>query len=249
VGTVVKTSEEDDPIAVMSVLSTAAHGGLACMGQIRAFLERSVPTDADRAALARAWGAPDTGLIVNERLINCPPKLAPPLLQCLLEEVEEAAAEEPAFRFKRYLVLTRVYSDAPAAAAGGGSGGDGAGPSSAPAAAGGAGGSGGGGGGGGRKAKRARAEAAAAAAEAAPAAAPAGGAAGGDGVLVYVRPEDEFLHHHCAWSARFPVAGRPVGRDELRPLRLLLLVEAPKVGAAQEELDMIVGNAMRDGEQ
>jgi len=235
VGTVVKTSAEDDPIAVMSVLSTAAHGGLACMGQIRSFLERSVPSDADRAELARAWGAPDTGLIVNERLINCPPKLAPPLLQCLLEEVEEAAADEPTFRFKRYLILTRVYSDAPAPAGGS----DGAGPFNAPAAAGGA------GGGGGRKAKRARAEVAAA--EAAPA--PAGGAGAGSGVLVYVRPEDEFLHHHCAWSARFPVAGRPVGRDELRPLRLLLLVDASKVGAAQEELDMIVGNAMRDGEQ
>lgn len=42
----------------------------------------------------QALDAPGTGLVVNERLINCPPKLAPPMLQFLLEEVADAAAED-----------------------------------------------------------------------------------------------------------------------------------------------------------
>lgn len=28
--------------------------------------------------------------------------------------------------------------------------------------------------------------------------------------IVYVRPEDEFLHHHASWSFTFPIENRPV---------------------------------------
>ena len=52
---------------------------------------------------------------MNERLINSPPKLAPPLVQFLFEEVVAAAKDSKlpkddreAFRFKRYLIVTRV---------------------------------------------------------------------------------------------------------------------------------------------
>ena len=65
--------------------------------------------------LSQIFGQEGTGLLVNERLINSPPKLAPPLVQFLFEEVA-AAAKDPqlpkqdreAFRFKRYLIVTRV---------------------------------------------------------------------------------------------------------------------------------------------
>jgi BCCIP len=43
----------------------------------------------------QAWDSPGTGLIINERLINCPPQLAPPLLQALLDEVAWATEDEP----------------------------------------------------------------------------------------------------------------------------------------------------------
>ena len=67
-------------------------------------------------------------MLLNERLINSPPKLAPPLMQFLSEEVAAASADSDltkqqreSFKFKRYLVVTRVYADneAPAAAAAG----------------------------------------------------------------------------------------------------------------------------------
>ena len=63
----------------------------------------------------QAFGSEGTGLLVNERLINSPPKLAPPLVQFLFEEVAAAAADSKlpkpqrdAFKFQRYLVVTRV---------------------------------------------------------------------------------------------------------------------------------------------
>jgi hypothetical protein len=50
---------------------------------------------------------------------------------------------------------------------------------------------------------------------------------------VYVRPEDEFFHQQAAAAFTFPVEGRAVGRDELQPLRLVMLLPASKVPAAR----------------
>lgn len=55
----------------------------------------------------------------------------------------------------------------------------------------------------------------------------------GSPVVVYVRPEDEFFHQQAAASFTFPVEGRAVGKDELQPLRLVLLLPANQVQAAR----------------
>ena len=47
------------------------------------------------ARILQLWEAPDTGLLVSERLINCPPQLAPPLQQALFDEVSWAIDDEP----------------------------------------------------------------------------------------------------------------------------------------------------------
>lgn len=52
-------------------------------------------------------------------------------------------------------------------------------------------------------------------------------------VVVYVRPEDEFLHKHATASYTFPIEGKAVGKDELQPLRLVMLLPANKVAAAR----------------
>ncbi len=51
--------------------------------------------------------------------------------------------------------------------------------------------------------------------------------------MVYARPEDEFYHKHCAWSFTFPVTSRPVRKDELQPLRLVMLLMPEQVAAAR----------------
>ncbi len=65
--------------------------------------------------MPQAFSDDGTGLLINERLINCPPKLAPPLMQFLFGEIKEAAAAKgkagELFRFKRFLVATRVFRD------------------------------------------------------------------------------------------------------------------------------------------
>ena len=46
-------------------------------------------------ALLKAWDAAHTGLLLSERLVNCPPQLAPPLNQALFDEVTWAQEDEP----------------------------------------------------------------------------------------------------------------------------------------------------------
>jgi hypothetical protein len=65
-------------------------------------------------------------------------------------------------------------------------------------------------------------------------------------VLVYLRPEDEFLHKHCVWSTTFPVEGKVVGKDDLQPLRMVLLVEAANIPLVRKALDSTVGNMAAD---
>ena len=41
----------------------------------------------------QAWEAPGTGLLISERLENCPPQLAPPLMRALFDEIRQAAKD------------------------------------------------------------------------------------------------------------------------------------------------------------
>ena len=41
--------------------------------------------------LSQAWDGASTGLVVSERLVNCPPQLAPPLVKALFDEISAAA--------------------------------------------------------------------------------------------------------------------------------------------------------------
>ena len=74
----------------------------------------------------QAWEQEGTALVVSERLLNCPPQLVPPLHQALFdEELPWATEDEPSaelrdsFRFRRFLMTSRVYADySPAAASG-----------------------------------------------------------------------------------------------------------------------------------
>ncbi|GIM06579.1 hypothetical protein Vretimale_10805 [Volvox reticuliferus] len=183
VGTVVKSSEEDDPFAVLTAFNTCRGpaAGSPWLKQLREYLTARCPDSATRDKLCEAFSGPGTGLLVSERLINCPPQLAPPLMQMLTEEVDGAANDEDypqeerrEFTFKRYLHVTRVYTDPLEEqerheegqhAAGGSTGAPGS--------------------------SRAR---------------PGRGHKGDEGkedLIVYVRPEDEYLHQVCSWSFTF----------------------------------------------
>lgn len=239
VGTVVRTGADEDPIAVMTVLNTQQHKGSGFMSHIKDRMLSKCRDTAVKQQLSKAWEQPGTGLLINERLINSPPQLAPPLVQALFSEISWATEDEPtqerrdAFKFKRYLLMTRVFCDplppeqAAAAAGGAGpsnsSGKNGGKPPAGP----------------GRPPKAPRQQQHPAKKQKQQ---QQQGQQSPGPVVVYVRPEDEFFHQHASASFTFPVEGRAVGKDELQPLRLVMLLPASKVEAARAALDKVVGN-------
>ncbi|GIL56481.1 hypothetical protein Vafri_11840, partial [Volvox africanus] len=226
VGTVVKSSEEDDPFAVLTAFNTCQGiaAGSVWLTQLREYLTAGCSDPATREKLSKALSGPGTGLLVSERLINCPPQLAPPLMQMLMEEVDGAAKDEDypqeereEFAFKRFLHVTRVYTD-PQDEQEGGDEGQAAGGSGAASAPG--------------RDSSLRGKL---------------GDEGKNALIVYVRPEDEYLHQVSSWSFTFPVESRPLAKGDLRPLRAVMCVEARRMREAREMMDMVVGNMMADG--
>ncbi|GER44665.1 protein BCCIP homolog [Striga asiatica] len=59
--------------------------------------------------------AEDVGLMISQRVVNLPPQLLPPLYDALFDEVEWATEDEPtkelqnSFRFKYYLIISKIY--------------------------------------------------------------------------------------------------------------------------------------------
>ena len=56
-------------------------------------LYSSLPACPPARPAPQAWRAEGSALVVSERLINCPPQLAPPLQRGLFEEIAAAAEE------------------------------------------------------------------------------------------------------------------------------------------------------------
>ncbi|PRW58681.1 p21-carboxy-terminal region-binding [Chlorella sorokiniana] len=205
VGSVIKCGEEDDPIGVSTVLPLGRHGGAKPLQELRAFLLAAAGDCRQR--LEQAWAAPGTGLVINERLVNCPPELAEPLQESLYGEVAEAAedeelpkAEREQFQLKRFLMVVRAYSD----------------PSQQPDAAGSS------GSGSKQQGKKKKQKGAAAAAE--------------SSGVVHFLPEAECYQAAADWSFTFPAADRLVGKDELQPCRCVMLVSAKGAAAARKQL-------------
>ncbi|XP_064952850.1 protein BCCIP homolog isoform X2 [Musa acuminata AAA Group] len=104
VGTVVKLDEHDEagdgngdgdddagPFALISALNLGRYEGHKCMKEFKEYL--------------------------LQRFVNCPYQLVPPLYDALFDEVSWATEDEPTkelqdfFRFKYYLLVTRIFED------------------------------------------------------------------------------------------------------------------------------------------
>lgn len=78
--------------------------------------------------------------------------------------------------------------------------------------------------------------------------------------IVYVYPETEYYHKHCQWSWTWSVPGKAVGKGELEPRRVVMLLTMQAAAAARyvclmigcggsqprpsAEMDKALGNAL-----
>ncbi|XP_064994162.1 protein BCCIP homolog isoform X2 [Musa acuminata AAA Group] len=132
VGTVVKLDEHDEardgngdddddagPFALISALNLARYEGHKCMKEFKEYLLHVCPDEGLRKRLKPFLEekVSDVGLLVSQRFVNCPYQLVPPLYDALFDEVSWATEDEPTkelqdfFRFKYYLLVTRIFED------------------------------------------------------------------------------------------------------------------------------------------
>ncbi|KAL3838050.1 hypothetical protein ACJIZ3_022641 [Penstemon smallii] len=119
VGTVVKIEDdEDDAVySIISALNLGRYTSSKCMIELKNYL---LTVCQDKNIISKLKSlvddqAQDIGLLVSQRVVNLPPQLLPPMYDGLFDEVEWATEDEPteelrnSFRFKYYLIITKIY--------------------------------------------------------------------------------------------------------------------------------------------
>ncbi|KAL9166632.1 hypothetical protein ABFS82_05G042700 [Erythranthe guttata] len=119
VGTVVKIEDDEDEgvYSVVSALNLGRYTDSKCIIELKDYLLK-VCRDMDIIPQLKSLigeRAKDVGLIVSQRVVNLPPQLLPPLYDSLFDEVNWATEDEPteelrsSFRFKFYLIISKIY--------------------------------------------------------------------------------------------------------------------------------------------
>ncbi|KAG7668147.1 hypothetical protein Ndes2526B_g01140 [Nannochloris sp. 'desiccata'] len=114
---VIKCGEDDDAIGVASVLQLSQHNNAEFLAEIKDFVKQHCPKGMEIAEkLNAAFASPSTALLISERLLNCPPQLAPPLMESLIQEADDMAKENGS-KINQYVFITRAYADSTSTAA------------------------------------------------------------------------------------------------------------------------------------
>nr|POE72096.1 protein bcp1 [Quercus suber] len=115
-GSTVKCNgNESDPYAFLTVLNLHQHREHAAIQQLSSFLQRHASGPENPLAQLPALLAPGSpaqvGLILQERFINMPPQVAPPMYAMLLEEMAWAIDEQEPYQFTHYLIISKTYTE------------------------------------------------------------------------------------------------------------------------------------------
>ncbi|CAL1401649.1 unnamed protein product [Linum trigynum] len=119
VGTVVKLEDDDGDglFSVVTALNLERYKNHKCMKELEDYV-LSVGHESnlvDQLRVLFSKKARDVGLLVSQRVVNLPAQLLPPLYDALFDEVSWAVEDEPteqlrnSFRFKTYLIVTKIY--------------------------------------------------------------------------------------------------------------------------------------------
>ena len=118
VGTMVKTGADDYPIGFITALNVSWHRTQPAVALVLKFLTAHCLAPRKQAtlqALLRDAATHPVGLILQDRVINMPLELIPPLHQALLDDVafavqnETTPAERDAFKFEHYIIIGRIF--------------------------------------------------------------------------------------------------------------------------------------------
>ncbi|CAN1195532.1 Protein BCCIP homolog [Linum perenne] len=119
VGTVVKLEDDADDglFSVATALNLARYKDHNCIKELQKYVLNVCHETklANKLRLLLSTKAQDVGLLVSQRVVNLPPQLLPPLYDALFDEISWAVEDEPteqlrnSFRFKTYLIISKIY--------------------------------------------------------------------------------------------------------------------------------------------
>ncbi|GAA5910537.1 protein-transporting protein BCP1 [Sporobolomyces salmoneus] len=117
-------ASQGDPYAVLTVLNLNVHKDKPCISQLTNYLLSKIPsTSPFHSTLSKLLSNPASspsdstaskpqhiGLVLNERLVNMPVQVVPPMFKMLQEELQWAIEDKEPYHFSHYLFLSRVFN-------------------------------------------------------------------------------------------------------------------------------------------
>ncbi|CAA21060.2 nuclear export chaperone [Schizosaccharomyces pombe] len=116
-GSTVKVDgNNSDPYAMLSVINLNTRRDEPVIKQLTSYIISRLAKSNSRLEnelqkLLEPNSGSQVGLIVNERLINMPVQVIPPMYNMLLEEMQWAINENEPYNFTHYLLLSRTYTE------------------------------------------------------------------------------------------------------------------------------------------
>jgi len=115
-GSSVKVQSEDpkkeDPYAMLSVLNMQEHKDKESIKQIKKYLNDRLtkkPVSLKKLNAFLEDESKPVGILLNERLINMPPQVVPPMFRMLLEEIQWAIEDKEPYEFAYYMIISKLY--------------------------------------------------------------------------------------------------------------------------------------------
>lgn len=114
-GSTVKVEgKETDAYAFLSVINLQEHKSKPEVASVIQYLTKKASLQPDLSELNKLLSQPEIpaiGLILTDRLINCPAEIVPPMYTMFLEEVQWAVEEKEPYNFTHYLILSKTYTE------------------------------------------------------------------------------------------------------------------------------------------
>ncbi|KAF7846243.1 hypothetical protein BT93_L4783 [Corymbia citriodora subsp. variegata] len=113
-GSTVKVDgKETDAYAFLSVLNLREHKDKPCIMNLVQYLQARANSNPSLSGLSKVLSDPSAtvGLILTERLINCPIEVIPPMYTMLQEEIQWALEQNEPYQFSHYVVLSKTYTE------------------------------------------------------------------------------------------------------------------------------------------
>eukprot|EP00128_Syssomonas_multiformis_P015936 Colp12_sorted_trinity150504_noHs@8720 len=114
IGSTIKVKESEDVYGILSVINVQEHKDRPGVKQLCDHLVSSCTDGAIRRKLQALFAPTSTtacGILFNERFVNIPIQLVPPLHKTFFEEVQWAVNDGEPFRFETLVVVAKGYKE------------------------------------------------------------------------------------------------------------------------------------------